>query len=132
MNQAAEEYQRVLASISSIDSSTANRSYEAVGSRHYANFYEAARLATGLFIYPIICIVGLAGNCIALIVLSRPTMMTSYNVILSALAANDIIKLLNDLVYFIDVVLQLVDPRAENVLFGHAYPVSHYICNQVT
>lgn len=96
------------------------------------DFYRTTRLATGLFVYPAICLVGLTGNSMALVVLCRaPMRSTSYNVILAALAANDLIKLVNDLFYFVDVLLERVDRRAENVLFGHVYPVSHYIFNQV-
>jgi hypothetical protein len=97
----------------------------------YSHFYETTRLITGLVIYPVVCIAGLVGNVMALIVLSRPTMTTSYNVILAALAVNDVIKLLNDFIYFCDVVLSRVSPSAENVLFGFMYPVSHYIFSQV-
>ena len=95
------------------------------------NFYELTRYATGLFVYPVVCLVGLTGNSMALVVLCQPTMVTSYNVILASMAVNDVIKLMNDLLYFVDVILQLVNPLAENALFGHAYPVSHYIFNQV-
>ena len=38
------------------------------------NVYDRARLATGLIVYPIICAVGLTGNTLALVVLSRPKM----------------------------------------------------------
>jgi len=128
MNKAAEEYNRITESVVLFPT---NQSDLTTDSLPYDDFYELARIATGLFIYPIIGVIGLTGNGIALVVLSRPTMVTSYNVILAALAVNDVIKLLNDLVYFIDVILQRVDPLIENTLFGHAYPYSHYIFNQV-
>ena len=113
-------------------SPAANQSELTAGTVPHDSFYDFARFATGLVIYPIIGVIGLTGNGIALVVLSRPTMVTSYNVILAALAVNDVIKLLNDLVYFVDVILLRVDPLIENMLFGHAYPVSHYIFNQVS
>lgn len=93
-------------------------------------FYEEARFVTGLILYPIICTVGLVGNSISLVVLSHRKMVTSTNVFLSALAAADILKLLNDLLYFLDLVLLRVYYPAGNALFGHMYPVSHYIFNQ--
>jgi len=41
----------------------------------HVEFYEVSRLVTGLVIYPIICVVGLAGNSLALVVFSRPSMV---------------------------------------------------------
>jgi len=97
----------------------------------HADFYESSRLVTGLIIYPITCLVGLAGNSLALGVFSRPTMITSYNVLLAVMAVNDIVKLLNDLLYFFHVLLLVTNPAAANRLFVHVYPASHYIFNQV-
>lgn len=97
----------------------------------HAEFYEMSRLVTGLVIYPIICVVGLTGNSLALGVFSRPTMTTSYNVLLAIMAANDLVKLLNDLLYFFHVTLLITNPPAANRLFVHVYPASHYIFNQV-
>jgi len=97
----------------------------------HVEFYELSRLITGLVIYPIVCVVGLAGNSLALVVFSRPAMVTSYNVLLATMAANDLVKLLNDLLYFFHVILLVADPPAANRLFVHVYPASHYIFNQV-
>ena len=58
-------------------------------------------------------------------------MVTSYNVLLATMAANDLVKLLNDLLYFFHVVLLVADPAAAYCLFVHVYPASHYIFNQV-
>jgi len=97
----------------------------------HAEFYELSRLITGLVVYPVICVVGLTGNSLALVVFSRPTMKTSYNVLLAVMAGNDLIKLLNDLLYFCHVVLLVTDPPAANRMLVHVYPASHYIFNQV-
>ena len=97
----------------------------------HAEFYQMSRLVTGLVIYPIICVVGLTGNSLALVVFSRPSMTTSYNVLLAALAANDLIKLLNDLLYFVHVVLLGTDPPSAYRLLVHVYSASHYVFNQV-
>jgi len=98
----------------------------------HAEFYETSRLVTGLVIYPVICVVGLTGNALALAVFSRPAMTTSYNVLLAVMAANDLVKLLNDLLYFFHVVLLVTDPPAASRLFVRMYPASHYIFNQVS
>ena len=97
----------------------------------HVEVYETSRLVTGLAIYPVICVVGLVGNSLALVVFSRPPMVTSYNVLLATMAANDLVKLLNDLVYFVHVVLLVADPPAAHRLFVRVYPASHYIFNQV-
>jgi len=81
-------------------------------------FYESAQFVTGMILYPIICTVGLTCNSLALVVLAHRKMATSTNTFLSALAIADIIKLLNDAIYFVDLVLFLVDP-----------PVGYYTIN---
>lgn len=96
----------------------------------FVQFYAHAQFVTGLILYPILCTFGLVGNSISLVVLSHRKMISSTNVFLSALAAADILKLLNDLLYFLDLVLLRIHPAAGNALFGHMYPVSHYIFNQ--
>jgi|SRR6218665_1013460 len=96
----------------------------------FVQFYAHAQFVTGLILYPILCTFGLVGNSISLVVLRHRKMVSSTNLFLSALAAADILKLLNDLLYFLDLVLLRVHPAAGNALFGHMYPVSHYIFNQ--
>ncbi|ELU02344.1 hypothetical protein CAPTEDRAFT_84622, partial [Capitella teleta] len=83
-----------------------------------------------LILYPIICVVGLTGNVLTLIVLSQRKMLTSTNVFLGALAVADIIKLINDCLYVIVNVLMRTLPIAANRMMGFMYPFSHYIFNQ--
>ena len=96
----------------------------------YQYFYDNAQFMTGLICYPILCIIGLIGNGLALIVLSQRKMLTSTNVFLSALAVSDTIKLLNDLLYFLVLILGRIHPEAANNMMGYMYPVSHYIFNE--
>ena len=98
--------------------------------QEYLHFYESAQFVTGLICYPIICVVGLTGNILTLIVLSHKKMLTSTNVFLSALAVADIIKLLNDLLYFLVSILMRTHPDAGNRMMGYMYPFSHYIFNE--
>ena len=98
--------------------------------QEYLHFYESAQFVTGLICYPIICVVGLTGNILTLIVLSHKKMLTSTNVFLSALAVADIIKLLNDLLYFLVSILMRTHPEAGNRMMGYMYPFSHYIFNE--
>lgn len=100
------------------------------GDPSHEEFYETAQFVTGLILYPIICVVGLTGNILTLIVLSHRKMLTSTNVFLSALAVADIIKLLNDCLYVIVNVLMRTVPVAGNRMMGYMYPFSHYIFNE--
>lgn len=52
------------------------------GTDEYRDFYLTAQFATGLIIYPILCITGIIGNSLSLIVLSHKDMATSTNIYL--------------------------------------------------
>ena len=98
--------------------------------KDYQDFYNNAQFMTGLICYPILCAIGLTGNTLALVVLSQRKMITSTNVFLSALAVSDTIKLLNDLLYFLMLILSRTHPDIANNMIGYMYPVSHYIFNE--
>ena len=95
----------------------------------YLDFYNMARNVTGLVCYPIICVFGLIGNMFILIVLSRKPMHTSTNVYLMALAISDSVRLANDFLYFVTVLLYKTKPTAGNMLYAYLYPYAHYIFN---
>ena len=95
----------------------------------FHDFYKTAQFVTGLICYPIICAYGLLGNIFILIVLAQKAMHTSTNVYLSALAVSDIIKLVNDSLYFLTILLYETDPAAGNKAFGYLYPYAHFIFN---
>ena len=107
-----------------------NGSHDTPSDQDYQTFYDVAQFVTGLILYPIICFVGITGNILTLVVLSRPKMATSTNVFLIALAAADLIKLLNDTLYFIVSILMRTSPIAGNEMMGYMYPFSHYIFNE--
>ncbi len=98
--------------------------------KDYASFYHTAVFVTGLICYPIIVVIGLIGNILTLIVLNQPKMLTSTNVLLSALAVADTIKILNDMLYFLVQILFRTAPEAGNNMMGYMYPTSHYIFNE--
>lgn len=52
------------------------------GTDEYETFYRTAQFVTGLIIYPILCITGVLGNSLSLIVLSHKDMATSTNIYL--------------------------------------------------
>ncbi|CAL1536036.1 unnamed protein product, partial [Lymnaea stagnalis] len=98
-------------------------------SEEYAVFFDTARYITGLIVYPILCIIGISGNILALIVFHHRDMRTSTNVYLSSLALSDTIKLLNDAMYFIIVATGLYDQGLFQTMISNVYPVAHYVFN---
>ncbi|KAK6181457.1 hypothetical protein SNE40_009302 [Patella caerulea] len=95
----------------------------------YQHFYRTAQYITGMIIYPVLCIIGITGNVLALVILSHKNMATSTNMYLSALAVSDTIKLLNDLLYFIMLVISTDNPSAGQRMMISLYPFAHYIFN---
>ena len=95
----------------------------------HKDFYETAQYVTGLIIYPVLCILGITGNVLALVVLNHRDMATSTNVYLSALAVSDTFKLLNDLMYFIILVVLQSNPQTGQIMMSYVYPYAHYIFN---
>ncbi|KAK2180196.1 hypothetical protein NP493_455g01013 [Ridgeia piscesae] len=95
----------------------------------FSEFYHTAQFVTGLICYPILCALGLVGNTFILIVMSQKSMTTSTNVYLSALAVSDIIKLINDVLYSLTILLLKVSPIAGNRMFGYLYPHAHFVFN---
>lgn len=93
----------------------------------FVEFYQTARFVTGLILYPCICIPGLLGNVLTLIVLWERNMRTSTNAFLSALAVSDSIKLINDLLYFLSILLLRTDDTIGNRAYGYLYPYAHFI-----
>ena len=93
----------------------------------FYQFYETAQFVTGLILYPCVCLPGLMGNILTLIVLSNRNMRTSTNAFLSALAVADSIKLTNDLLYFCTIVLLRTNDVVGNRAYGYLYPYAHFI-----
>ncbi|KAK3594471.1 hypothetical protein CHS0354_026933 [Potamilus streckersoni] len=95
-------------------------------------FYQTSQFVTGLILYPVICIPGFLANILTLIVLSQKNMLTSTNAFLSALAVSDAVKLANDIIYFLVIVLMRTNPTVANKAFGYVYPYAHFIFNAST
>ncbi len=95
----------------------------------HKEFYEKARFVTGLICYPIMCIFGMTGNIFILIVLAQKSMRTSTNVFLSALAVSDFLKLVNDSLYFLTILLLETNEAAGNKCYGYLYPYAHFVFN---
>ncbi|KAK6183613.1 hypothetical protein SNE40_011057 [Patella caerulea] len=98
-------------------------------SNQYEQFYLQARFITGVVVYPIICLIGLVGNSLSIIVMSQKQMTSSTNVYLMSLAISDCVKLISDFVYFMVILLLELDPPTGNKAYGFLYPYAHYIFN---
>lgn len=92
-------------------------------------FYDAAQFITGLIIYPVLCFPGIVGNILSLIVLFHKDMATSTNVYLSALAISDTVKLINDVLYFILILMKYTEAENAGMIMANLYPYAHYIFN---
>ena len=92
-------------------------------------FYQTAQYITGLAIYPLLCVIELTGNALSLVVLNHRDMATATNVYLSALAVSDTLKLLNDLMYFIILVILKITLTVGQRMMSYVYPYAHYVFN---
>ncbi|GFO24119.1 FMRFamide receptor-like [Plakobranchus ocellatus] len=97
------------------------------GTEEYETFYRTAQFVTGLVLYPIFCITGILGNSLSLIVLSHKDMATSTNVYLLALGISDSLKLLNDFLYSVMLVISFYNPTASETMMVNVYPYAHYV-----
>ena len=96
-------------------------------SEDYKEFFLRARFITGLVFYPIICVFGMTGNVMSIIVMSQKQMRSSTNTYLFALAISDLIKLMCDFLYFMVILLFQINPVTGNRAYGCLYPYAHYI-----
>jgi len=92
-------------------------------------FYDSAQFITGLIIYPVLCFPGIVGNILSLIVLFHKDMATSTNVYLSALAISDTVKLFNDVLYFVVILMKRTEAENAGQVMAELYPYAHYIFN---
>ncbi|XP_061195774.1 FMRFamide receptor-like [Saccostrea echinata] len=92
-------------------------------------FYELAVFINGVILYPCICIPGLLGNILTLVVLSQTNMLSSTNAFLSALAVSDMVSLINDIIYFSVMVLSKSNPEVAYHIYVHVYPFAHFVFN---
>ena len=94
----------------------------------YKEFYDTCQTITGLYLLPIICIVGITGNILAFLTFIRFKPRSSTNVYLTTLAISDSIKLLCDLLYSIVVILDKTGhEKASNAAYATLYPYAHYV-----
>ena len=95
----------------------------------FKDFFVTSQFLTGLVLYPIICILGIIGNILSIIVFTHRK-ITSTSVFLIALALADLLKIINDVLYIIVSVLFRRAPLVANRMLGTMYPFAHYVFNQ--
>lgn len=92
----------------------------------YLKFFENLREITGIYLFPFIGFFGIIGNIFIAIVYSK-SKKYSTNLYLIALSFSDIMKLMNDLAYFLVTFITKFNPRLGEKLFFILYRYSHYI-----
>lgn len=93
----------------------------------YHEFYTGARFITGLILYPIICVFGLTGNALILVVLAHKMALSSTDVLIGTLAISDAVKLISDLLYSATCATMEVNQEAGQSMFAYLYPYLNYI-----
>lgn len=93
----------------------------------FHSFYLVTRRFTGLILYPIVSLFGLFANAFGVIVFTRRGMRTPTNVFCIALAATDSTKIINDILYFVVVLITEIPGADWKRIFISLYPVTHYV-----
>ena len=93
----------------------------------YRDLYNVAQFVTGLILYPVFCCFGLTGNCLTLVVLRSRKLGGVTSTFLAALAVSDGVKLINDLFYFLVILLLHVRPAYGDLAFNIIYPYAHLV-----
>jgi len=93
----------------------------------YREVYHAAQFITGLILYPVFCCFGLTGNCLTLVVLRSRKLGGVMSAFLAALAVSDGVKLINDLFYFLVILLLHIRPTYGDLAFNVIYPYAHLV-----
>jgi len=93
---------------------------------NYQQFYAIMREITGIYLFPFISIFGIIGNIFVIIVYAK-SKIYSTSFFLIALSISDILKLLNDLVYFLVMFITKFDAHLGEQIFLLLYSYTHYI-----
>lgn len=104
-----------------------SRSRGGIGDENkHRELFEAAQQITGLYLLPVISLIGIFGNVCNVLVFAN-SKKYSTNVYLVALALSDILKLANDFIYFLVTLIGRIDPPLAERLFSALYLYSHYV-----
>jgi hypothetical protein len=90
--------------------------------------FEGVQIICGLYLIPLVCVPGLIGNILCIIVFITNSMQRFLTTqFLLFLAILDTIKLSNDLLYSIVLIIQAFDQQLGKKLFLRLYRYCHYI-----
>jgi hypothetical protein len=88
--------------------------------------FELTKKLTGLYLMPIVTVLGILGNILIVIVCKR-SKKYSTNTFLIVLSLSDILKLANDFLYFVVNLTNKMDPNLSEKIFNSLYLYSHYV-----
>ena len=91
--------------------------------------FERIQMIFGIYLIPIVCFPGLLSNILCIIVFLSKTSMRRFATteFLLYLAISDTIKLSNDLLYSIVLIIQMINQRLGKRVFLLLYRSCHYI-----
>ena len=103
-----------------------NGSTKKIETDKYYPFFLILREITGIYLFPFFVIFGIIGSVFISIVYKK-SQRCSTNLFLIALSFSDIVKLLNDMAYFLVSLISKIDPNLSESIFFLIYNYSHYI-----
>jgi hypothetical protein len=92
----------------------------------YELLFETIKTITGLYLMPIVTVLGILGN-IFMVMVCHKSKKYSTNIYLIVLSMSDILKLANDFLYFLVNVTNKIDASFSEKLFNFLYLYSHYV-----
>jgi hypothetical protein len=93
---------------------------------HNELLFELTKKLTGLYLMPVITMLGIMGNILIVIVYQK-SQKYSTNMYLIVLSLSDILKLANDFLYFVVNLTNKMDPNLSEKIFNSLYLYSHYL-----
>ena len=94
-------------------------------SEHFV-FFQIMRNLTGLILYPIFCCFGLTINIVCMIVLTTKEMRSTSRIFILGLIISDSIHVLNDLLYFVCLLVNVFDVKISMHMIDYVYPYTNY------
>lgn len=90
-------------------------------------FFQTMRNLTGLILYPIFCCFGLTINIVCIFVLTRKKMRSTSRIFILGLTISDSIHVLNDLLYFVCLLVNVFDVKISTHMIDYVYPYTNYV-----
>jgi len=92
----------------------------------YEFLFETTKKLTGLYLMPIVTVLGILGN-ILMVLVCQKSKKYSTNIYLIILSLSDILKLANDFLYFLVNFTNKIDTSLSEKIFNSLYLYSHYV-----